>query len=150
MRSSWRSCRRRPRYISSTRHGARTRLYIRTRSRATTPCGVVTFTLLRPLPARVARNSRTRTIAARTGHASGSFEVAVSGIRLRGACLPTERPAMLFSEPGSARLCPNTSAVRVAHNAARSLSRRVGIPRRRMPRIIVNLSPDYLRSCIRS
>lgn len=103
-------------------------VYIRTRSRATTPCGVVM------LPSCVLflfpRESQEIREVASVNHRGENWSREWSS-RGRGppesgfadAWLSTgERWMVLFSGPGSARLCPNTSTPRVAHNTTRSLS----------------------------
>lgn len=106
-------------------------VYIRTQSRATTPCSVVMLPscvlFLFPRSREKFAKSSLWTTAARTGLA----RVVPSRSRESGfAVLAFHREyrTVLFSGPVSAWLCPNTSAVRVAHCTARSLSRGVAKP----------------------
>jgi len=106
-------------------------VYIRMRSHATTPCGVLMLSscvlFLFPQSRRNSRNRYhgpprrelvTRVVPSRSWSSESGFA---------DAYFPPERAPdtkMLFFQLGSARLCPNTSIFRVAYNIAQALLHR--------------------------
>ena len=105
-------------------------VYIRTRSHATTPCGVLMLPSCVLFLFSQSRDEIHEIVIVDHHGENWSREWFLRGRDLRNPASrmltfhPKERQTMPFFQLGSARLCPNTSIFRVAYNIARVLLHR--------------------------